>query len=193
MGCGAQDVARGCARRHYLPDVLDVRKCGVDGRPCAGAKCVSNPASLITSEVDAVGPERKSDIRVEIVRLHGEQVLACHGDEVDRSNHDLYPSAPWFPSTPHYDLRRVLPNRVWTARVRRSIRPSHVQIPDSHGSIQQAATHLKGVRGDRSTPRLDSSGRTRGTTWSRSSRGGRGRHELRGNTLRIINKQRHRG
>jgi hypothetical protein len=25
-------------------------------------------------------------------------VLACHGDEVDRSNHDLYPSAPWFPS-----------------------------------------------------------------------------------------------
>jgi hypothetical protein len=98
MGCGAQDVARGCARRHYLPDVLDVRKCGVDGRPCAGAKCVSNPASLITSEVDAVGPERKSDIRVEIVRLHGEQVLACHGGEVDRSNHDLYPSAPWFPS-----------------------------------------------------------------------------------------------
>ena len=93
-----RDVVRGCACSHYLPDVLDVCKCGVDGCPCAGAKRISNPASLITSEVNAVSPERKSDIRIKIVRLHGEQVLAGHGGEVNRSNHDLFPSAPWLPS-----------------------------------------------------------------------------------------------
>jgi hypothetical protein len=71
---GVQDVVRGCAYSRYLLDVLDVGKWGVDGCPCAGAKRISNPASLITSEVNAVGPERKSDIRIEIVRLHGEQV-----------------------------------------------------------------------------------------------------------------------
>lgn len=86
---GVQDVVRGCAYSRYLLDVLDVGKWGVDGCPCAGAKRISNPASLITSEVNTVGPERKSDIRIEIVRLHGEQVLAGHGGEVDRSNHDL--------------------------------------------------------------------------------------------------------
>ena len=37
--------------------------------------------------------DRESDVRIEIIRLHGDKVLAGHGAEVDRGNHDLFPSA----------------------------------------------------------------------------------------------------
>ena len=81
------------ARSRCSEDVLDVPERGVDGCQSAGAKCVGGLTCLITSEVNAVLTDRESDVRIEIVRLHGEKVLAGHGAEVDRGNHDLLPSA----------------------------------------------------------------------------------------------------
>lgn len=73
----------------YLVAVLNVRKVNFIGCQSAGTKGVGSLMRLLAGKGNAVLAYREDDVRIQVIRLHGQQLFPGDRGEANRSKHDL--------------------------------------------------------------------------------------------------------